>query len=119
MKILKNKSSNYNDLKKLVHTKEKYKSFGDTLLNFLYSYHHYLKTKEVVGKKVKNEELQKALKETLPMIRVKGKKEAGDVVEALVGFCFLKNKVTINELMNLCKKDEFLKELITFCVNLL
>lgn len=76
--------------------------FGDSLLNFLYSLALTKKRGEPTGEKVSDKILAAAAKNTgirdaLPSRMSKG--EIANSIEALLGYAWLKNKVTIEELI--------------------
>jgi len=94
-----------------------YKSFGDVLLNFLYSYHRYLKFKEIKGYKLKNKDLAELYDKFLSSYfsRVDVHKK-GDIIEALVAYCFINGYLSFKDLDKLLKTDNFLEKLIKTCL---
>jgi len=87
--------------------------FGDSLLNFLYSFALTKRRGEPIGEKVSDEILAIAaknvgIKSFLPSRLSKG--EIANSIEALLGYAWLKNKVSIEELMTIEKEiDEPVK----------
>jgi hypothetical protein len=83
--------------------------FGDSLLNFVYSFALTKRRGEPTGERVSDKILAAAaknvgIKDYLPSRINKG--EAANSIEALLGYAWLKNKVTIEELTVIEKEIE-------------
>ena len=100
-----------------IHQAKGYKSFGDVLLNFFYSYHLYLTRGKIEGYKVTNKELSRVYDMFLKSFfsRV-DKHDKGDIIEALIAYCFLNNKISFEEIISACKKEKFLESIVKICL---
>ena len=98
----------------------RYKSFGDVLVNFLYSYHLFLAEGRVEGVRVTNRRLA-ALCELLGhdcpgRLGTHGK---ADLVEAVVAYCFLNGLLDLGQATSLARHKDFLRELFSICIQLI
>ncbi|NPA86108.1 MAG: hypothetical protein GXO42_01765 [bacterium] len=94
-----------------------YKSFGDVLLNFLYSYHRYILVREIRGYKLRNEDLAKIFDKYLSQYFTRmDTHKKGDVIEGIVAYCFLHGLFSFQEMENLMKDEQFLEKLIKRCL---